>query len=70
LRPTYHHNGQILLNQGRERNAIENVAKESKTELVLSAEGKTIGENQNGGVGIDIEINSIVVPIKLPKNMF
>jgi hypothetical protein len=45
------------------------VAKESKTELVLSA-GKKIGKNQNGGVGIYIEIkNSIVVPIKLQKNM-
>jgi hypothetical protein len=31
--------------RGRERKAIENVAKDSKTELVLSAEGKTIEEN-------------------------
>jgi hypothetical protein len=34
------------------------VAKESKTELVLSAEGKK-GKNQNGGVGIDIEIKEL-----------
>jgi hypothetical protein len=38
---------------------LSKTAKESKTELVLSAEGKTIGKNQNGGVGIDIEIKEL-----------
>jgi flagellar basal body rod protein FlgB len=46
------------------------VAKESKTELVLSAEGKNNWENQNG-VGIDIEIKELNrIHLNYQKNMF
>jgi hypothetical protein len=35
------------------------VAKESKTDWYCPPKEKTIGKNQNGGVGIDIEIKEL-----------
>jgi hypothetical protein len=53
LRP-YHHNGQILLKRGRERNAIENVAR-GKTNWYCPPKEKNNGKNQNGVVDIEIK---------------